>query len=493
MTEPPILLAAARTALPFIPALVATCLRVLILLSVAFGALWVLRNASAKLRHIVWLSTVGGSLFLFALSLTGPLFHVTFRRGGSDTHAALSVLSSTLLPTAGALGFWRGMPPLAAQEWRRISMGREWLSLWPSFVLFVWILGAVSGWLRILWGRLQLMRMVRANQNAAGPYAQLARGLSLRVGIRRKVRVVESKGCVTPVTRGIVSPVILLPYTMRGWSFGARKSVLLHELRHIRRGDSLTLAIAFGICSLLWFVPPIWAAYSGLYLEQEKACDEAVIQSGIKRQAYAACIMDAAQLCREPSLLTGLSFSGRRKRVLKDRIKAIVREGKSLRESVALFSLASLLLGAAVALGAAGSDAGKRYGSLYLTEYKVRSAEEAGIVDALIQYEDAFNAHDLSKMLSLFAKGAVYMPCGGWYTKFHVESSYCQHIIERNFEIFKSEAFYDPRITLNGRTAVVGLLLESGFYLTDYTLVLKRGAHGWLVSDASYENERLKS
>jgi hypothetical protein len=135
---------------------------------------------------------------------------------------------------------------------------------------------------------------------------------------------------------------------MRAWSATGKRSVLLHELCHVKSGDSFVLAIAYGICSLLWFIPLIWAAYARLYQEQEKACDAAVIASGMKPRVYALCILDATQLCREPALLVGLGFSGRRRRFLKDRIKAILIGGTKMKRGFVLFGITGLLLGAVV-------------------------------------------------------------------------------------------------------------------------------------------------
>ncbi len=493
MTEPSILLAAARTALPFIPALLLACFRVSILLAVSFGALWILKQASAKLRHILWLSAIAGSLVIFALTLTGPVFHVPLPHSAPGTHGALAALSSALLPSSGTFGLSGGMPPLAAREWRQISTGQVWLSLWPSVAMLAWIAGAAAGWLRIIRGRLQLLGLSRKTRDTTREYERMVRGLSRRIGIRRKVSVAESELCVTPMTRGIIRPVIFLPSSIRGWSPAGRQSVLLHELRHVRRGDSCTLAIAYWICSLLWFVPPVWAAYARLYLEQEKACDEAVIESGVRPQAYAACILDAAQLCREPALFAGLNFSGGRKKILKDRIRTIVGERKSVKKCLALSGLAALLLLAAALLGATGQDPGKRYGSLYLTEYRVRNADEARILDTLIQFENGFNSHSLQGMLSVFVQGGLYMPRTCWYTKFPVASPYCQRVIEQDFGMFKFQTFYDPAITVSGDTAVVRLLLETGDYLDDFTFTMEKEAGGWRVLDAWGRNDRVKS
>jgi hypothetical protein len=211
--------------------------------------------------------------------------------------------------------------------------------------------------LRMFWGRLRLARSGRRGQNNhARECDPTIRELARGAGITFEVRVIESERLTTPLTRGILHPEIILPAAMRNWSAASMRSVLLHELCHIRRGDSFSMGLAYWVCSLLWFVPPIWAAYSRLSVEQEKACDAAVIDSGIKRRSYATCILDAAQLCRQPARLGGLGFSGSRKKALKDRIQAIVQGGRKMKKGLGVFWLSVLLLAAAVGLSAAGAE-----------------------------------------------------------------------------------------------------------------------------------------
>jgi hypothetical protein len=102
MTGAPILLAAVRVSLACVPPLVTACLRVSILLAVSFGVLGIMKNASAKLRHLLWLSAIGGCLCVLAFSLRGPLFHVAFRQTMSETRGAFAAVSSALLPATGA-------------------------------------------------------------------------------------------------------------------------------------------------------------------------------------------------------------------------------------------------------------------------------------------------------------------------------------------------------------------------------------------------------
>ena len=488
-----ILQAAIRLACPFLLVLFAAAVKASILLALGFGATWVTKDASANLKHVLWLSCIGSCLLVLILSLTGPLFHFALP---PPHRGAFVAVSSALLPASGTFNLSGGMPALAGELWRRVSIGRLWIDAWPAVLLFLWISVALSGWLSVLWGRLQLLYIRRTgHRDGTMHYESQVRNLSQCIGIKREVRVFESTRCITPFTHGIIRPVIVLPSRIRSWSPASRRSVLLHELRHIKRGDSFTLIVAYGICSLFWFVPPVWAAYARLYMEQEKSCDAAVVESGVERHNYAACVLDAALLSREPALLAGLSFSGRRKRVLQDRIQSIIKGKDPMKTSIVPFCLAALLIGVIAVLSASGietiSQGGKKYGKVYIREYRAKTADETAILDTLMQCETAFNSHDLRKLVSLFANDGSYRPCGA-SRKYSIGSQDCLERIKDNFIFFKFETFYDPSMTINGDKAAVKLLLESGDYLADYSFVLTRKGRSWLVSEADYSNEHVK-
>jgi len=134
---------------------------------------------------------------------------------------------------------------------------------------------------------------------------------------------------------------------------------------------------------------------------------------------------------------------------------------------------------------------GKKYGKLYLKEYKAKTADEAAILDILIQYEKSFNSHDLQGLLAFFAKDAIYRPCGV-DSHYPVASQGCQNIIKYNFGSFKFETYYDPEMSVNGNEAVVKLLLETGVYLADYKFVFRKDGHAWLISKNDFSNDHLK-
>jgi hypothetical protein len=80
---------------------------------------------------------------------------------------------------------------------------------------------------------------------------------------------------------------------------------MLHELVHIKRRDYLTKLISRIICSLYWFMPPMWIAYYKLSFDQEETCDSAVIKSGERPADYARCIVDFARITRANVPLLG--------------------------------------------------------------------------------------------------------------------------------------------------------------------------------------------
>jgi TonB family protein len=72
-----------------------------------------------------------------------------------------------------------------------------------------------------------------------------------------------------------------------GWSSERRRIVLSHELAHIARADwHLQICAELGR-AIYWFHPLAWKAAAALRHESERACDDAVLNSGVSAQDYA--------------------------------------------------------------------------------------------------------------------------------------------------------------------------------------------------------------
>lgn len=111
--------------------------------------------------------------------------------------------------------------------------------------------------------------------------------------LRRKVQVRYSDQIDTPLTYGILRPVILLPKGMDWLDTRRVAFVLAHEMAHIRRFDSLTKWLLTAALCIHWFNPLVWAMYVLMNRDMELSCDEAVLKKygGDSRAEYAMALV----------------------------------------------------------------------------------------------------------------------------------------------------------------------------------------------------------
>ncbi len=160
-------------------------------------------------------------------------------------------------------------------------------------VLAIWAAGAsaVLGWqalgLFLAW---RITRRARALDLANVP------GASSVPRVFGRTRILESAEVATPVTWGLLRPVVLLPVAARSWSSPRLAIVLEHELAHVSRGDWAVRSLARLAVAVYWFHPLAWLVHRRLVLEQELACDEAVVALGHRRSDYAEQLLSLVRV-----------------------------------------------------------------------------------------------------------------------------------------------------------------------------------------------------
>jgi hypothetical protein len=155
----------------------------------------------------------------------------------------------------------------------------------------------------------------------------MVKQLTRKFNIKRSVQVNTSLFCRVPFTFGTAHPVVLLPNSAKQWPHDRLRAVLTHELAHVKRFDCTTQLLARIICSVFWFMPVVWVAYSQLQSEQEKSCDEYVVGSGVKAVTYARHVLSVVQSVKKRVLLTGIFISKGKRNVLERRILHLLKLG----------------------------------------------------------------------------------------------------------------------------------------------------------------------
>jgi TonB family protein len=114
----------------------------------------------------------------------------------------------------------------------------------------------------------------------------------------QSIRIAETDAVATAMTLGVFRPWILLPPEHRLWDVELLRAVLLHELAHVRRRDCLTQYLPNVVCAVHWFNPLVWLARSEMLCESERACDDAVIRSGMSGSVFARDLVEIARSIR---------------------------------------------------------------------------------------------------------------------------------------------------------------------------------------------------
>ncbi len=166
----------------------------------------------------------------------------------------------------------------------------------------LWAFGAAAMLTRLVAGLLAVRGLVRRARPLADPaWTVAADAARLALGIPRPVALLASGDTEVPLTAGILRPVLVLPAAATSWDGERRRIVLLHELAHVSRRDTLARIAAEAVAAFYWFHPLAHAAVAALRREGERAADDLVLTAGTRPSDYAAHLVAIVRgLEREP-------------------------------------------------------------------------------------------------------------------------------------------------------------------------------------------------
>ena len=166
--------------------------------------------------------------------------------------------------------------------------------------------------------------------------------------LRRPLEVRQSTLVSSPLTYGILRPVILLPEDMGRDDEAALTYVLTHEFVHIRRFDAVAKLVFVAVLCVHWFNPLVWVMYVLANRDLELSCDERVMDTlgGREKASYALTLINMEET-RSRCFSLYNHFS---KLAIEERIEAIMKYKKT--SILALALAAALVVGATTAFAA---------------------------------------------------------------------------------------------------------------------------------------------
>lgn len=172
-----------------------------------------------------------------------------------------------------------------------------------SVVFAIWAIGCAVVLGRLLLGYVSFLRMKR------GAIA-VGQDLLDRLGLDTGSAIYEIPGTTVPLTFGFMRPSVFVPSVFRDWSSDRQRATLIHEFAHIRRKDCLWQLLVSVMCAIHWFNPLAWLLRSRMLFDQEVACDDEVIASGILPSSYGGHLIETVRSCR-PGPVASLAFAHR--------------------------------------------------------------------------------------------------------------------------------------------------------------------------------------
>ena len=232
--------------------------------------------------------------------------------------------------------------------------------------------------------------------------------------LRRRVVIRQSDRITSPLTFGILHPVILLPKTTDWTDARTLPYVLEHEFVHIRRFDVLTKLLLTGAVCVHWFNPLVWVMYLLANRDLELSCDACVVRhfGASTRAAYAHALIRMEETRSGFSPLCS-NFS---KNAMEERILAIMKTKK--------LTVISLFLAIVLVAGTV---------TVFATSANADSQAPAAVSGTSVQSDAELLAAGLTCQGSTWfyqgnAVAGIYDDNGGIYTNDVVENGIYLHV-----------------------------------------------------------------
>lgn len=226
------------------------------------------------------------------------------------------------------------IPPVTTIEPDSSESAPHWvIPTWKACLLLLHLTGTFIVAFLIAKQLRWLRRLLRDSQLVDDRTYQLFLNLKQTIGVRGNVRVLQSHAADSPIAFGILHPTILLPSAVDEFSERDLRTVLAHELAHLRQRDAWTNWLQLLLLAVWWFHPVYWMLQRNLRRVREECCDDLLIASGLAgADDYCDTLLRVAKRCSKGPIQVACGIAdglhpmaSRLKRILDPRVHRVVR------------------------------------------------------------------------------------------------------------------------------------------------------------------------
>jgi bla regulator protein BlaR1 len=326
--------------------LIAIALKSLILAGVTLGLLMLMRKRSAAERS--WVAHIGLlALIIIAFApLALPRWNVEAPALLGQSANIEPVAPSPRLASDAKLEPSNSSAPVQAVA-SATTPGARGAATKISPIAAASAFYAVPAAILLLITALALARLIalraRADVLVDGHWLSALARAQRRMGFKHGTALLTSNELASPISWGLMRPVILLN-TRAVEASDEAEAIIAHELAHVARMDWAKLLLARIATALFWFNPFVWVLAREAHQLREEAADDAVLAANIVDTDYAQLLVGVARHeC--PGLLLGAHGVAPSKSSLARRV-ARVLDAKSVRSPVARSFAAGVFVGA---------------------------------------------------------------------------------------------------------------------------------------------------
>ncbi|MEQ8762636.1 MAG: M56 family metallopeptidase [Planctomycetota bacterium] len=282
-----------------------------------------------------WVQALGWTALHFlwqgaAVAFVVGVAWIALRRASAESRYCVGVVGLVTMIVLPIVTFWRLCLQDVAPMGTLVISGEPietWVSQYERstpWIALSWLAGASLLQARSLIQWTRAMRLRRSGQPVGDNWRRELEAAASSLGVRRRVRLLESGRAEVPMVIGWLAPVILVPtYALTQLTPEQLRQVLAHELAHIRRHDYLVNLLQSLLESLLFFHPAVWWLSRRLREEREYCCDDLAIRIGGNAIGYAralATLEESRSVSFEPAVaVTGGSLMNRILRIVDGR------------------------------------------------------------------------------------------------------------------------------------------------------------------------------